>query len=325
MKIIIVTPAPPRSQSGNRLTAVRYARILRDLGCRVRVATEWNAEPCDLLIALHARKSFRSIAAFKAASPRVPVCLVLTGTDLYDDIRHDHDAQAALALADRVVVLQPEGLRELARTVQAKTSVIFQSAHAPSTRSENSSRTFDVCVLGHLRTVKDPFRAAEAARLLPASSRIRIVHVGKALEDVMQARARAEAAANPRYHWLGEKSHSEALRVLHESRAFVQSSQAEGGSSALAEALVASIPVLASRIPAAVGMLEPDHPGFFEFGDTAGLARMLARCEIDADFRAALVAAGERSAPRFDPAHEHEAWRELLRSLIAHDEEHVAG
>ena len=35
--------------------------------------------------------------------------------------------------------------------------------------------------MGHLRPVKDPFRAAFAARLLPDASRIRVTHIGAAL------------------------------------------------------------------------------------------------------------------------------------------------
>jgi len=37
-----------------------------------------------------------------------------------------------------------------------------------------------VSVIGHLRDVKDPLRAAEASHLLPASSRVCIEQVGRA-------------------------------------------------------------------------------------------------------------------------------------------------
>jgi hypothetical protein len=66
----------------------------------------------------------------------------------------------------------------------------------------------------YLREVKDPFRTALASRLLPSSSRLRVLHVGKALSDDMAEAARAEADVNPRYHWLGELQRWHARQLL---------------------------------------------------------------------------------------------------------------
>ena len=86
MKIRIVTPAPPGSRHGNRNTALRWAAHLRALGHRVGVDTEWRGAGADALIALHARRSHASIAAWKNAHPGRALVLALTGTDLYRDI-----------------------------------------------------------------------------------------------------------------------------------------------------------------------------------------------------------------------------------------------
>ena len=51
-------------------------------------------------------------------------------------------------------------------------------------RSQRSSGSFDICVIGLLRAVKDPFRAAMAARV-PSSSRIRVLQVGRPLLPAM--------------------------------------------------------------------------------------------------------------------------------------------
>ena len=115
MKIAIVSPASSGPRSGNRHTAARWAKFLRDSGHKVAVATSWESGDEDVLIALHARKSYASIERFHAARPGAPLIVVLTGTDLYRDIRTDPDARRALDLASQLVVLQGQGLRELVR------------------------------------------------------------------------------------------------------------------------------------------------------------------------------------------------------------------
>src|SRR5258705_12915130 len=87
MKIGIVTPAPPDSRYGNRITALRWARILRGLGNRVSILQTYDNKPYELLIALHARKSHSSIINFRRQNPVAPIIVALTGTDLYRDIR----------------------------------------------------------------------------------------------------------------------------------------------------------------------------------------------------------------------------------------------
>jgi hypothetical protein len=49
MKVSLITPARKHSRTGNRTTAVRWARILRGLGHRVQVATEYDETPADLI------------------------------------------------------------------------------------------------------------------------------------------------------------------------------------------------------------------------------------------------------------------------------------
>ena len=51
--------------------------------------------------------------------------------------------------------------------------------------------------MGHLRPVKDPFRTALAARLLPPSSRVRVLHLGAALSEEMAEQARARGGRQP--------------------------------------------------------------------------------------------------------------------------------
>jgi hypothetical protein len=64
MKIVMITPVPAHSRQGNRVTAIRWARLLRDLGHRVTIAQEFDGKPYDTMIALHARRSSLSIQRF---------------------------------------------------------------------------------------------------------------------------------------------------------------------------------------------------------------------------------------------------------------------
>ncbi len=320
MHVGIVTPAPPRSRYGNRVTALRWARILRGLGHRVRLEQDYQGEPYDVMVALHARRSHDAIARFHGERPRAPLIVTLTGTDLYEDIRTSSEAQESLELASRLVLLQPKGIEELRADLQEKARVIYQSvAMRPATAAEADAarkrRSFDVCVIGHLRDVKDPLRAALAARLLPSSSRIRVLQIGGELEDGWGLQARAEMGANPRYRWLGEQPRWRVFQVLRRSQLSVLSSKLEGGANALGETIVARVPVLASRISGSIGLLGEDYPAYFDVGDTQELARLLQRAENDAAFMADLRSRCERLAPTFEPAGERAAWAELLHEV----------
>src|SRR5258708_3665547 len=130
MRIGIVTPAPPNSRSGNRITAVRWAKILRRLGNRVSIFQAYQDGRYDLLVALHARRSHPSIIKFRRQNPRAQIVVALTGTDLYRDLRRNHKAQYSLQIATRIVVLQPKAFEELLPAWRTKSRVIYQSVEA---------------------------------------------------------------------------------------------------------------------------------------------------------------------------------------------------
>src|SRR5262245_8583040 len=190
MRILVVTPIVPRSRTGNRVTALRWVRMLRGLGHRVMVVPEYAGQPCDVLVALHAHKSAPSVERFRDEHPERPIVLALTGTDLYEEIRTCPAARRCMELATRLIVLQPAGLAELSEAVRIKTRVIIQSAERPLGPAAPTQSVFQVCVLAHLRPVKDPLSAAFAARLVPSSSRIQVVHLGNALDETLAEEAR---------------------------------------------------------------------------------------------------------------------------------------
>jgi putative glycosyltransferase (TIGR04348 family) len=318
MTAFIVTPAPKGTRGGNRVTALRWAWRLRELGWRTRIAIGWNGEPCDLLIALHAKKSHASIARHASERPNAPRIVALTGTDVYGDLVADAEASASLALATRLVLLQPLGAARLPAWVLRKTRTIRQSARAPrSALSIEPPGTIVACAIGHLRSVKDPLLAANAVSLLPEATRVRVLHVGDALDPGLSERAiAASATSNGRWRWLGGRSRAETLRILAGSQVLVSTSVAEGGANVVTEAIACGVPTLATRIDGSVGILGEDYPGYFDVGDAAGLAGLLRRAESDDGFLATLKRECAALLPLVDPGVEREAWRNLLGELF---------
>ncbi len=314
MRAVIVTPAPPGTLHGNRATALRWARHLRALGHEVDVQLEWDGRDGDALIALHARRSHDSIKRWRTARPHGPLVLVLTGTDLYGDLHADADARQSLALADRIVVLQPLGLDQLDCAARTKACVICQSVRAPRRLAPPRTK-FLVTVIGHLREVKDPFRAAYALDCLPPDSRIRVVQLGSAMSPEFALEARALMQREPRYRWLGERAHADTMRWLGRSHAMVISSRMEGGAHVVSEAIAAGVPVIASDIPGNVGLLGEDYPGYYSVGNERALALLLSRAETDAGFLGSLEHAVKARRSLTDAAAERLAIAELISGL----------
>lgn len=314
MKIALITPAAPHAKNGNRNTAERWSHFLRQLGHRVDVLTSWSGAHADMMIALHARRSHDSIRRFASAHPGRSLVVVLTGTDLYRDIRSDKTAQESLRLATHLVVLQERGPDELAPELRQKTRVIYQSA-TPAPPSPPLKTRFQVCVVGHLREEKDPFRCAYALPLLPAESSISVIQIGRALAPEMAQVARETMLHEPRYRWLGELPHWLVRRKLAQSRLLVVSSRMEGGANVICEAVTAGVPVIASAIPGNIGMLGGDYQGYFPLGDEGALARLLRRAETDAGFYRRLQDQCAAREPLFRPEHEKEGLRRLLEEI----------
>jgi putative glycosyltransferase (TIGR04348 family) len=316
MKIVLITPEGPTKRTGNQVAATRWARILRDLGHGVRIASDYNGRPADIMVAVHAWRSAAAIDRFKATHPARPVIVQLSGTDIYEYLDSDPEPTLhAMKLADRLVALNNLAWRVVPRQLRDRLVVIHQSAAAPSHPRRPSTRAVVVSVIGHLRDVKDPLRTAEAARLLPEDSRIRVEQVGGAYTPQWADRARAEMEVNPRYTWCDDVPAASVRGLLARSHAMVISSLSEGGANVISEAAVAGVPILASRIDGNVGLLGADYPGYFPVGDTRALLRLLLRTEREPRFVASLEKALARRAPLFKPTREIAAWRRLLAGL----------
>lgn len=317
MKIRFLEAASVNIRNGNVVTSERWRSMFESLGHRVESYFADGCQQCDLLVVFNAYTNRQAIreAWTNGVAGRIVICL--TGTDLYRDLREDPAARDVLYLADQLVVLQPMGVPALPEALHGKTMVVYQSAVAPRVVVSRHEETFDVCGIAHLRDVKDPLRTARAARLLPAESRLRVVHVGKALSAEYEQAVIREVAENPRFHWFGEQSGARTAEILLGSRLLVMSSLLEGGANVVSEAIVSGIPVIGTDIPCMRGLLGDDYPGLFPVGDTVRLAELLYRAEVDSRFYDQLQAFCRRESYKFDPKREKNSLKILLERLFS--------
>jgi putative glycosyltransferase (TIGR04348 family) len=315
--VLIVTPYAAQANNGNWRTAARWARFLRD-GYRIIVQAQplpQRLADADCMIALHARRSHAAVAAWCERFPDRPVVVVLTGTDLYRDLPGDPAAQASLALADRLVVLQSDALSALPKPRRPKARVIHQSAKALAPVVKARDR-LNCVMVGHLREEKDPLTALRAWEHLPAAAPIRLTHIGAALDLRLGEAARAFEQREPRYRWLGARPHGWTRQAIRRAHLLLIPSRMEGGANVIVEALTAGTPVLASRMPGNTGMLGRGYGGYFPVGDERALGRLLLRCGGDSAFLRRLEAACRARRGLFEPRRERAALRSLLREIL---------
>jgi putative glycosyltransferase (TIGR04348 family) len=312
--VYLVTPGTRDANNGNWRTAARWARMLRDR-YRVIVQTAWDRTRADAMIALHARRSAESIAAYRAES-RGPLAVVLTGTDLYRDLPKGGETARSLDFADRLVVLQDDALRHLKPEWARKCDVVFQSAPALRHRA-GANGTLDCVAVGHLRDEKDPLTLLAAVAKVPKTVALRVAHIGAPLDERLGKAARDLARRDPRYRYLGALPHGLTRIALARSDVLIHPSIMEGGANVIVEAITAGTPVIASRMSGNIGMLGANHPGYFEPGDAEGLAALLRRAAEEPAYLRALAKACNSRKALFHPSAEARAVRKLAAHLLS--------
>ena len=324
--VVIVSPALADANNGNWQTARRWQQLLAP-ELRACIVREWpgasGSGDAQVLLALHARRSAASIAAWAracGASHDAPgLAVVLTGTDLYRDIQNDAQARQSLTLAGALVTLQECGPDALPAVLRAKTRVIFQST-TERRQLVKTTRHLRVVMVGHLRDEKAPQTLFQAARLLRTHSGIRIDHVGAPLDPALGRQARATAQRCPGYRWFGGLPHEATRRLIQRAHVLVHASRMEGGAHVVMEALRCGTPVLASRIPGNVGMLGSAYGGYFEVDDACALAERLV-CLHSQQSRSSqplmerLATQCQTRAPLFAPQAERASLRQLVAGL----------
>ncbi len=312
--IIIASPYLASANNGNWRTARRWADLLQD-NYDVIVQSDWNGEPCDLLIALHARRSHGAIKRFKKSSPSLPLVLVLTGTDLYRDLPSSEEARNSLELASALVVLQEDAVQYVPVEHRRKTHVIYQSARLLKTATKTRNK-LDCVAVGHLRHEKDPLTLLRALDCIPAGKSIHILHIGAPLDDELASAAQAKSLRDARYHWADALPHGLTRAAIKRAHVLIHPSIMEGGANVIVEALTSGTPVIASEISGNIGMLGKDYPGYFPVGDAAALADLLEKCLDDPNFYSRLNNAAKTRAPLFAPAAEKKSLDNLVSELL---------
>ena len=313
--IEIVTPAPPGSLHGNRITALRWQSFLSRLNYASIVTESWSVNKCDVLIALHGLRSHSSIARFKKAYPYNPIILIMTGTDIYRDLASSPQVTKSMEMADAIVVLQPAAIDALPKSFHHKVQVIYQSIKA-ITRKPLPKRDFLVSLIGHLRPEKDPFCSALSLNFIKPESQIRLVHLGRAMSAPMKKQAQSLAKKQARYQWLGECSHARTLQWLARSNLMVISSIMEGGAHVVSEAIAIGVPVIASDIPGNRGLLGNNYPAYFPAGDALALSKLLTKAEFEPAFYQKLNRAIAARQKITEPALEQGSIQKLILRVL---------
>ena len=316
MRIIQVTPSGQKSKSGNRTTANRWARIFRNLGHTVLTITDYDGRPADIMIAIHAWRSASTIERFKALYPDQPLVVCLAGTDINQFIHtHPKPTLRSMELADAMVCLHNLVKDITPISLQSKLHVIFQSAKPLIGPRRFSDRNFNICVISHLREIKDPMRIALAVRKVPNQSKIKVTHLGMAHDGRSSAKAIREMKQNPRYVWKGEVLGWQVRQELKRSHLMVISSSAEGGANVISEAVVAGVPVIASKIDGNVGLLGKNYRGYYPVGNTRELRKVILKAEKDKVFFQSLTKQCNSIKSKFTAEREQKSWAELISNI----------
>jgi len=313
LKISLITPAKKQARSGNRSTAKRWGSFLRKIGHRVNIEIDYKGQDADLMIAIHAWRSADSILRYREKYPDGPLIVCLGGTDVNTFLKTDPKTTLrSMEVANALICLHDLIGKELPIFLRKKLHLVRQSAIPLPCSRRPAYHNFDICIIGHLRDEKDPFRTALAARLLPATSKIRVIHLGKAHTANFASQANKEMIINPRYRWIGDVPGWRVRRELIKTRLMVISSNQEGGANVVSEAIVAGVPIIASNIPGNVGLLGQNYNGYYPVGNEQKLAELLERVEGDQIFLNTLEQQLRKIRPLFGTAEEAAALYKII-------------
>jgi glycosyltransferase involved in cell wall biosynthesis len=316
MNVLIVYPETENAVTGNLCSAGQYENILTDLGHNVTLSEKFEGQRAELLIAINAQKKNRDIVQFAESYPDSKIVVVLSGTDIYPE--PSEISFHSMQLAHSIIALQHKGVKKVPDKMKEKVHVIIQSVvnNGATLGMQSDRKGFDVALVSNLRQVKDPFLAAEASKMMPQESNLRILHAGFVLELGFDKVARRESIENKRYQWLGGLDPFETRKLISSCNLLIITSKHEGAGRVVGEAIVSGIPIISTCVDGVTGILGDDYKGLFPVGDASALATLLQRAEMEEDFLYDLKKSCISKAFNFDPSTEVDSWNELLVNLF---------
>ena len=173
----------------------------------------------------------------------------------------------------------------------------------------------------HLAGVRHLKRMPLSVRALGyARQRVPKLHLwlaGPVLEQSAWRELSRALGEQPGARYVGELDRDEALGLLNEATIALNTSDHEGMSAALMEAMTLGRPIIASSCPGNRMLIRDDHDGLlFPPGDVDALGRAMVRLAKNSDLRNRLGSSARLRARRFSPEKEAEAYHELYQELL---------
>ena len=316
MKICIIHPTSNARSSGNRITALRWGRILKSLDCSVQISTELPEPGIDLLIAMNPAKIGALALDYLANSPNCRLIFAITGTDLHGSETNLNLSIAALEKAFRIICINPLSKELLPAKLKSRCSVILQSCSNQILDDNSEISRKGVIIVGHLRSEKDPMLILDALEQIDKTSRPKVSHFGAALDESYRELAYQASTGPLPYTWYGEVEPQRVQQEMRKAKALVLSSRVEGAPAVISEAIAYRLPIIGTDIAGIRGLLGNSYPALFPVGDSRALAKLLSRLEKDENWRQHLTDHITNLQPRFSYKTEVNSFRDLLASCL---------
>jgi glycosyltransferase involved in cell wall biosynthesis len=300
--IKIFSPSQNFEDTGNSVTAKRYFEILRGLGHEVSLATNHEISSVNRHISvafvLHATKCSNIIQRLKELE--VPIVLILTGTDLYNDlsdltIRAGKTCLYSLQAASAIIVLHENAINDLlkiARVPRKKIFVIYQSTENILKKKKEKKQKINhrILMVSHIRPEKDIETAIRGFNefIIPlkgTSTSWEIDHYGGSTDIQYEKKAKEMLSINKGFNFCGIRTKEEINKLYMKYDLFLHPSAVEGGSLVVREALEAGLPIIASNISCHKSLLGENYNGLYKQGSAKDLALKLKNFFFDEGFK----------------------------------------